>query len=99
MEDLNISQLPVIDQSGQSVGRLTERYLLEVTDLTTDVRQHMRTPFPEIPADAPATLARDLLDTNEAVLITPGQTNLSKTEDNPYVGVLTPADFARIEQL
>lgn len=99
MEDLNISQLPVIDQSGQSVGRLTERYLLEVTDLTTDVRQHMRTPFPEIPADAPATLARDLLDTNEAVLITPGQTNLSKTEENPYVGVLTPADFARIEQL
>jgi len=99
MEDLNISQLPVIDQSGQSVGRLTERYLLEVTDLTTDVRQHMRTPFPEIPADAPATLARDLLDTNEAVLITPGQSELSKPEDNPYVGILTPADFARIERL
>ena len=99
MEDLNISQLPVIDQNGQSVGRLTERYLLEVTDLTTDVQRHMRTPFPEIPADAPATLARDLLDTNEAVLITPGQSDLSKPEDNPYVGILTPADFARIEQL
>lgn len=99
MEEYNISQLPVIEESGQSTGRLTERYLLSVTDLTTEVRQHMRTPFPEVPADAPATLARDLLDTNEAVLITPGQSDISKPEASPYVGIMTPADFTRVEEL
>ena len=99
IEELNISQLPVIEASGQSAGRLTERYLLNVTDLTTEVRRHMRTPFPEIPADAPAMLARDLLDTNEAVLITPGQTDLVDLDGNPYVGILTPSDFARVEKV
>lgn len=70
-----------------------------MTDLNTAVQQHIRVPFSEIPADAPATLARDLLDTNEAVLITPGQTNLADLEKNLYVGILTPSDFARIEEI
>lgn len=59
----------------------------------------MRVPFSEIPADAPSTLARDLLDTNEAVLITPGQTNLADLEKNLCVGILTPSDFTRIEEI
>jgi hypothetical protein len=40
----------------------------------------MRTSLPEITADAPATLARDLPDTNEAILITEGQTDLADLE-------------------
>jgi hypothetical protein len=39
------------------------------------------------------------LDTNEAVLITPGQTDLVDLDGNPYVGILTPSDFARVKQL
>ena len=55
--------------------------------------------FPKIPADAPATLARDLLDTNESVSISESQIDLPDLEGKPYVGILTPSDSTRIEEI
>jgi predicted transcriptional regulator len=97
MEELNISQLPVIEESGKSVGRLTERDLLTAQKLSTRVEEYMRPPMPELTAETPASIARDLLKTNEAVLITPTQDMSSTTENHRYIGILTPSDFTRIE--
>lgn len=98
MEELSISQLPVIDKSGQAVGRVTERDLLDSIDPTSYVRKHMRTPFPEVSADAPASIARDLLETNEAVLITPATTDQPAQDEHPYLGILTPSDFTQTNE-
>lgn len=95
MQGLKVSQLPVFENGVNSVGRLTERDLLEATNPTDVVKDHMRPPFPEIAADTPASIARDLLETNEAVLITAGKADRSPSEEHGYVGILTPSDFAR----
>jgi predicted transcriptional regulator len=95
MQQLQISQLPVIAADGTSVGRLTERDLLDTTDSDARVKKHMRPPFPELTADTPATIARDLLETNEAILITPGNTDLEPVGEHNYVGILTPSDFTQ----
>ena len=94
MNDLDVSQLPVISESGENVGRIAAQDLLstEVGRAET-VGDHMRRPFPEIPADAPESTARNHLRTNEAVLVTSGDTELPTHGETRFVGILTPADF------
>lgn len=95
MQRLQISQLPVITEDGTAVGRLTERDLLGATDSDARVKTHMRPPFPELPANTPVTIARELLETNEAILVTPGDTDLEPVGEHDYVGILTPSDFTQ----
>lgn len=109
MASLNVFQLPVITDKGESVGRITERDLIEEDCRNRDrIKTHMRSPFPEVGADTPATIVRDLLQTNEAVLVTndgredlsitvnlvtPGDTANGSITDHHYAGILTRADF------
>jgi predicted transcriptional regulator len=108
MEALNISQLPVFSSDGRSVARITERDVLGDDCLNDPVEKHMRSPFPEVGAEAAAAIARDLLQTNPAVLVTVGATDEPPIEieligsadtsgraltDHNYVGILTRADL------
>lgn len=94
MRDLDISQLPVFDAENKHVGRIADQDLIATAvDSHDPVEEHMRRPFPEIPADAPASTARNHLRTNEAVLVTAGDTDLEPHKGS-VVGILSPADFA-----
>ena len=95
MEELKISQLPVLTNNKESVGRLTEHDLMTAEDREAPVKQRMRAPLPEIPTDTPVSIARDLLEENEALLITPSKETTIDSNDDSYVGILTPADLAR----
>ena len=98
MNDLDVSQLPVIAESGENVGRIAAQDLLSTTvEREEPVSDHMRRPFPEIPADAPESTARNHLRTNEAVLVRPGETDLQTHGTTGLVGLLTPADFTAME--
>lgn len=113
MLTLRVSQLPVMTANGESVGRITERDLINGDANKEDVVEtYMRTPFPEVETETPATIARDLLETNEAVLVTvsaPGEASIEEdlitaggkrnasVDQHHYAGILTRADFtARI---
>lgn len=109
MATLRVSQLPIITREGNSEGRIAERDLIDADCRDRDrIKTHMRSPFPEVGVETPATIARDLLQTNEAVLVTDGETAESSVEvdlvtagtrerdsvsDHHYVGILTRADF------
>lgn len=109
MAALNVSQLPVITRKGESVGRITEHDLIDEDCQNRDrIKTHMRSPFPEVGVETPATIGRDLLKTNEAVLVTDGETVESSVEvelitagsreegsvdNHHYAGILTRADF------
>lgn len=94
MNDLDISQLPVFTEAGDNVGRITDQDLVSLSVEAHDtVEEHMRRPFPEVPADAPQSTARNQLRTNEAVLMTPGDTGQQPVDQTGVVGILTPADF------
>ena len=95
MKKYQISQLPVLTSNNESAGRLTERDLLNASDPEAPVKKYMRAPLPEVPADTPVSIARDLLEENEALLITPGQERTTDSKDDLYVGILSPADLAR----
>lgn len=94
LQQLDISQLPVLDM-GENVGRLTTQQLVASgVDPDDLVEDHMGRPFPELPADAPVSTAREHLQTNRAILITPGGTDLQAIESTGFAGVLTPVDLA-----
>ena len=99
MEELNISQLPVIEASGQSAGRLTERYLLGLTTLPTEARPHILTPFPVIPAATPATLALHLLDTTQNHSPQTGHTVIVDLAGTADVDSVNPSDSPRVALL
>jgi len=94
MQEQQISQLPVLTRDGESIGRVTERDLLTIEGPDDPVKTYMQPPFPEVPADTPISIARDLIEHNEALLVTPVQTDISDTGTSDYLGILTPSDFA-----
>lgn len=96
MDDLDISQMPVFD-GDTSIGRITQQDILKADDIHSPVKQHMRPPFPEIGEDTPVSIARDLLQSNEAVLVRYSEGNEDQEDDHPYAGIVTPADFSGVD--
>lgn len=74
MKDLDLSQMPVLDESGQMVGSITEtqivRYLLSNdSDKNSTVDTIMGAPFPEIDPETPLHELSQLINKqNQAVL-------------------------------
>jgi len=97
MRQLQVSQLPVMTQERESVGRFTERDLLTIDmgQRAEPIDRFMRSPFPEVPADTLTSIARDILETNEAMLVTPSKETAAKDGTHEYRGILTPSDFGR----
>jgi len=94
MHELDISQLPVLSDAGENIGRITDQDLLSASLSPDDrVEEHMRRPFPSIPGDAPQSTVKTQLRTNEAILVTPGDTDLPVVESTSFAGILAPADF------
>ncbi|MFB6187748.1 MAG: CBS domain-containing protein, partial [Halobacteriaceae archaeon] len=101
MDKYGISQLPVIE-SEHAVGSVTDTTLIELDEelesvLISDVAGP---PFPEVSVTTDQETVRNLLRTNQAVLLTefPDDETESLDDDivpvvGPYVGLVTAADF------
>ncbi len=82
MKREGFSQLPVVD--GETcVGSITSRGLLGAAP-NDPVRDHMRSALPTVPAATPRDAVRELLDTENAVIV---------TEAGRLAGIITAADL------
>ncbi|WP_026181375.1 cystathionine beta-synthase [Demetria terragena] len=94
MREYQVSQMPVVNaeppiMAGEVAGAVSDKQLLEAlytgsAHLADSVEQHMAAPFPMIGAAEPATAARDLLASHDAVMV---------VDDGKPAGVLTRADL------
>jgi len=91
MERHGVSQLPVVDETGVSVGSVHEHDLLaralqDPRVLDGPVQRVMGAPLPMLEADEPSRRAVDLLKDHAAVLV---------KRKNDIEGILTKADLVR----
>jgi predicted transcriptional regulator len=85
MRDGKFSQLPVRDESGDHVGRITETILMANDNTERAIRELMGAPLPEVPHHRSREAVRGILGDDEpAVLV---------TEDSEPVGIVTKTDL------
>lgn len=85
MRDERLSQLPVEDESGDHVGRITESHLMTNDDKEQPIRELIGPQLIEVPHHmGREALAEILMDDEPAVLV---------TEDGDHVGIVTKTDL------
>jgi predicted transcriptional regulator len=94
MDKYSISQLPVIENE-RAVGSVTDKTLIELEeDLESVLIQDVADPsFPEVAVTNDQETVRNLLRTNQAVLLTESPDTDITPIIGPYVGLVTAADF------
>lgn len=94
MRNLQISQLPVLTNEKEAVGRVTERDLMSISQIDDSIKKYIGPPFPAVPANTPVAIARTLLEKSEAILVTPSREDTAEDAEDNYIGILTPSDLA-----
>jgi predicted transcriptional regulator len=94
MDKYSISQLPVLENE-QAVGSVTDMTLIELGEAleSVSVRDVADPPFPEVAITTDQETVRNLLRTNQAVLLTESPDVDTVPVVGRYVGLVTAADF------
>lgn len=85
MREGKFSQLPVRDESGDHVGRITESILMDNDDTERPVRDLMEAPLMEVPQHMGREAVRGILTDDEPAVIV--------TDDSEPVGIVTKTDL------